>query len=100
MAITSAVFAGIGIAEGAKAGYKADKAQKEGLKRQDAAQQQAEAAAMSQRRQAEMAQAAVNKKQPNVADLLAFEQNAAGGAALTNLTGGGGAKKPGLLGDI
>lgn len=69
-------------------GEKGRKAQKDALRRQEQAQKQAEARALSQQRQSEMAQRAASGKKPNTAALLEAAQEAStAGAAGTMLTG-------------
>lgn len=101
MAITGAIATVAALGYGVYQGERGASAQRAGARRQQQAQQQAESAALSQRRQAEMAQAAANRQAPDISGILSFEQGLTGGAASTMLGGGTRTnRKPGLLGDV
>ena len=96
---TAALIAGTAYA--VYSGERGAAAQRAGVRRQQQAQQQAESAALSQRRQADMAQAAANRQASDIFGILSFEQGLTGGAASTMLGGGTRTnRKPGLLGDV
>lgn len=72
-------------------GQKADREQKRALRRQEKAQRDAEARAISQQRRSEQEFAKANRKQPDIGSILEGEQQAAlSGASSTMLTGPGG----------
>jgi uncharacterized protein HemX len=89
-AITAAVTAGYGV----YSGERQNKLQKEAANRQQQAQKTAETAAQRQQKQAAEAYAAANRKAPDVADILAGEQELSRlGSASTMLTGPQGVKR-------
>jgi len=88
--ITAAVTAGYGI----YSGERQNKVQETGLKRQQRAQQTAEDAALRQRKDAAQAAAAAARQQPDLADIMAGEQELSRlGSSSTMLTGPGGARR-------
>lgn len=84
-------------------GVEQARGQKQAARQHQAAIERAQAAAVSQARHAEMAQAKANRKQPDTVTLLGAEMDAAkSGQGSTMLTGPSGAKKLGgttLLGE-
>lgn len=89
----AAVGTGASIYQGSQS---ADK-QKQSLKNQTTATQQAQANAVSTERKNELATNAANQKTPNIADIMARAAQAAkGGVGSTMLTGPGGVN-PGTL---
>lgn len=84
-------------------GIQAQKQQKRSLRAQEAAQAQAKQNALSQQIRGELAQNAMNRKQPDITSLLSFEQG------LQGVANGGASQldrsklklgKPALLGDL
>jgi len=83
-----------GTAVSAYQGQQQQRAQKDAANRQATAQKQAETAAQRQQKQAAEAYAAANRKAPDVADILASEQELSRlGSASTMLTGPQGVKR-------
>lgn len=68
-------------------GQRAASSGKQRLRAQESAQDQAQAAAVSQRRENDMAQRRANRKKPDIAAILAANQGG-GGVGGTDLTGG------------
>lgn len=76
IALAGAALAGLGY--GIYSGEQAKAAQKQGLRRQEQAQKQAQALSIAQTRKADMATAAANRKTPDIGNILAFEQSLSG----------------------
>jgi hypothetical protein len=84
-----AIAAATTTAAGVYQGQQQARAQKTGLNLQRTAQQQAETVALRQRKDAEAAQAAANRRAPDLAEIMAGESELARlSASSTNLTGG------------
>ena len=102
----SAITAAIGAGYSIYSGERSQDMQQRSLRRQNQAQAEAQNAALSQQRKAEEANRAANQQAPDIASLLAFEQQP-GGLSSTMLTGAGGIDRsqlrlgrPSLLGDV
>jgi hypothetical protein len=92
--VASTVIAAAALALGAaglgysiSAGESAKKEQRKALEQQTRSQQQQAARAAMQQRRSEMAMAGAQRKQPNVAGIMAGAEEAAGGPTSTMLTG-------------
>jgi uncharacterized protein HemX len=72
IALIVSTVAGLGTS--AWQGAEQKSAQRDSIRRQQAAQSQAESNAMAQQRRADEEQRKVNQKQPDLSSLLAFEQ--------------------------
>lgn len=95
-AIGSAAVGAGGLAYSVYNGDKQAGAQKEGLKKQNTAQQTATASALSTERQGEIAQGAANRATPDVSSILKRAATVGGGLSSTMLTGAGGVSNSGL----
>lgn len=103
MAVTGTMVALTALSTGYSiySGERANTMQRGARRRQETAQNEAKQAALSQQIKADQANAAANRKQPDVASLLAFEQQPSALSA-SMLSGGGrrgGRARPTLLGD-
>lgn len=74
MPVVTAIAAVGALGYGIYSGERGQQVQKKALRRQDEAQKQAVAAAGEQQRRADMEQRAAHMKQPDIGELLAFEQ--------------------------
>jgi len=95
-AIVGAV-AGVGsLGYGIYSGQQQAGAQQQALKRQNTAQQQAQAAALSTERKSEIAQGAANQQTPDISNILYRAASGGKGLSSTMLTGPGGVDTSGL----
>lgn len=94
MAYTAAVVAIAGAGYSIYSGEESKKQQKTALWRQERAQQEAKAAAISQRRQAESEVRRQNKRKPDVGALLEGARQAGKSGTGSTLLGGGSGSGP------
>lgn len=94
MGIVAGIAAGAALGGSIYQGERQRKEQKRALRSQERAQSESLAAAAAQERRADMEAKAKNRKEPDVASLLATEQRASlTGTASTLLTGASGVTK-------